>query len=99
MVSMIASWIHPTMDEQTRNRIYQTVSLVAFLAAVGAMALLFMKSSAIQSCNIYWSACSYVAILGSLTTLVGASLGKIVKPIQALAIVFAILILLLFTAR
>jgi hypothetical protein len=85
------------MDEQTCRKIYQTTSLVAGLAAVGAMALMFIltwNSTGFQSSDIRWSACCYVAILGSVTSLVAARLGKKVKPLQTLAVTFAILILL-----
>lgn len=84
------------MDEQTRRKIYQTTSLVAGLAAIGAMLLVLLvpwQQRELKNGDIPWSVCCYMAMLGSVTSLVAAHLGKHVKPIQAVATGLSLVIL------
>jgi len=82
------------MDEQTRIRIYQTTSLIAGLAAIGAMVLIIIAGTQPGfRPDIRWSACCYIAMLGSVTSIVAAILGRNLKALQAIVVVLSILIL------
>ena len=84
------------MDEQTRRKIYQTTSLVAGLVAVGAMALLLIGGLSLLPLKyeeIVWSVCCYTILLGSVTSIVSAILGKNTTPLQGVTVALAVLIL------
>ncbi|MHB9106632.1 MAG: hypothetical protein ACYDCO_06210 [Armatimonadota bacterium] len=83
------------MDVQTRRTLYQNTSSVAGLASASAMLLLIIIGLTMPNYHpdIFWSICCYVAMVGAVTAIVAAILGKSLKPLQTAVVALAVMII------